>query len=119
MAKVRVVEGFYATQIKKKNNLIRDLGFTKLNAELHLSKVKKWDLLEDNVWVTTQKKYYKHFSDFFTNQEGYIKQIMYLVCLMQWEFSLIHMRGGFSLTADLKSLKAVLLHNGNTHPSIT
>ncbi|XP_076368621.1 uncharacterized protein LOC143255990 [Tachypleus tridentatus] len=49
------------------NDLIRDLDLTKLNAELLTSRLKKWDLFDESVQVTGQRKCYQHFSSFFTH----------------------------------------------------
>ncbi|KAL7868474.1 hypothetical protein SRHO_G00098580 [Serrasalmus rhombeus] len=63
---------YYPNQ-KDLNDLIRDLGLTKSNAELLTSRLKQWNLLDESVQVTD---------------------------------------------SSCKSLKAVLLHNGNKYPSL-
>ncbi|XP_069960842.1 uncharacterized protein [Cherax quadricarinatus] len=37
------------------NDLIRDLGLTKSNAELFISRLKEWDLVDESVQVTCQR----------------------------------------------------------------
>ncbi|XP_076361990.1 uncharacterized protein LOC143252949 [Tachypleus tridentatus] len=52
------------------NDLIRDLGLTRLNAELLTSRLKERDLLDESVQVANQMKHHQHFSSFFTCQDG-------------------------------------------------
>ncbi|XP_076318645.1 uncharacterized protein LOC143229774 [Tachypleus tridentatus] len=52
------------------NDLISDLGLTKSNAELLTSRLKEWDLLDESVQVASQRKRHRHFSSFFTRQDG-------------------------------------------------
>jgi hypothetical protein len=52
------------------NDLIRDLGLTKSKAELLTSRLKQWNLLEDSVQVTNQRKRHQSFSIYFRLQEG-------------------------------------------------
>ncbi|XP_076348406.1 uncharacterized protein LOC143246067 [Tachypleus tridentatus] len=51
------------------NDLIRDLGLTKSNVELLTSRLKEWDLLDENVQLTSQRKSHRHFSNFFIHQD--------------------------------------------------
>ncbi|XP_061433736.1 uncharacterized protein LOC133359273 [Lethenteron reissneri] len=55
---------------KHLNDLIRDLGLTKSNAELLTSRLKQWNLLDESVQVADQRKHYQHFCSFFTRQDG-------------------------------------------------
>ena len=41
---------------KEFNDLIRDFGITKFNAELLTSRIKQWALLDESVQVTDQRK---------------------------------------------------------------
>ena len=50
------------------NNLIREMGLTKLNAMLLMSRLKQWDLLHNRVRVTSQRKRHCDFSRFFSLQ---------------------------------------------------
>ena len=50
--------------------LIRDLALTKSSAELLISRLKKWDLLDDSVRVISQRKRHRDFSVFFTLRDG-------------------------------------------------
>ena len=48
--------GPYFPNQKDISNLIRDLGLTKFNAELLTSRLKQWNLLDESVQVTDQRK---------------------------------------------------------------
>ena len=50
---------YYPNQ-KHLNDLIRDLGLTKSNAELLTSRLKQWNLLDDTVQVTEQRKRHRN-----------------------------------------------------------
>ncbi|KAL6481937.1 hypothetical protein MHYP_G00100170 [Metynnis hypsauchen] len=62
---------YYPNQ-KDLNDLIRDLGLTKSNAELLTSRLKQWNLLDESVQVTGQSKRHQVFSTFFSHQDGLI-----------------------------------------------
>ncbi|KAM5191561.1 uncharacterized protein ACMZJ9_000347 [Mantella aurantiaca] len=47
------------------NDLIRDLGLTKSNAELLISRLKQWNLLDESVQVTEQRSRHQTVSIFF------------------------------------------------------
>ena len=100
------------------NDLIRDLNLTKSGGELLISRFKQWNLLDDSVQITTQCKRHQDYSSYFTVQDA--------VCFCN------DVRGLFDsigipydpsnwclfIDSSSKSLKAVLLHNGNIYPSI-
>ena len=52
----------YFPNQKDVNDLIRDLGLTKSNAELLTSRLKQWNLLDESVQVTDQRKRHQTFS---------------------------------------------------------
>ena len=54
---------YYPNQ-KDLNDLIRDLGLTKSNAELLTSRLKQWNLLDDSVQIADQRKRHQAFSSF-------------------------------------------------------
>ncbi|KAL7851918.1 hypothetical protein SRHO_G00177030 [Serrasalmus rhombeus] len=60
---------YYPNQ-KDLNDLIRDLGLTKSNAELLTSRLKQWNLLDESVQVTGQRKRHQVFSTFVSHQDG-------------------------------------------------
>ena len=100
------------------NDLIKDLGLTKSNAELLTSRLKQWNLVHDSVKVSGQRKRHQAFSSFFTKVEGlcYCKDVIGLFKAIGIPFSVCEWR--LFIDSSSKSLKAVLLHNGNTFPSL-
>ena len=56
----------YHPNQKDINDLVRDLSLTKSNAELLISRLKQWDLLDDSVRITSQRKRHCGFSMFYT-----------------------------------------------------
>ena len=110
-------KSYYPNQ-KDLNDLIRDLGLTKSNAELLTSRVKQWTLCDDSVQITKRRKRHQSFSSFFTMQNAScfcnkINGLFYSIgipCIpSKWR------RFIDSLST---SLKAVLLHNGNQYPPL-
>ena len=108
---------YYPNQ-KDLNNLIRDLGLTKSNAELLTLRLKQWNLLDDSVQITEQHKRHQSFSSFFTMQNAIcfcnnVSGLFYSIgipCIpSEWRLF---------IDSSSKSLKAVLLHNGNKYPSL-
>ena len=51
----------YFPNQKDVNDLIRDLGLTKFNAELLLSRLKQWNLLDESVKAQIRESVKKHF----------------------------------------------------------
>ena len=83
---------YYPNQ-KDLNDLIRDLGLTKSNAELLTSRLKQWNLLDDPVQITEQRKRHHSFSSFFTMLVGFFTQLEFLVFPVNGAFLLtIHQR---------------------------
>lgn len=82
------------------------------------SRLKQWNLLSSEVKVTYQRKRQLTFSTYFTLREG--------ICYCHDITALFEAIGIPCTTTDWRmfvdssqrSLKAVLLHNGNAHPSI-
>lgn len=98
------------------NDLIRDLGLAKASAELLTSRLKQWNLLDPSVKITSQRKRHHAFSIFFTLENGLcfcnnvtaLFQEIGIPCNPQ-EWRLF-------IDSSNRSLKAVLLHNGNQLP---
>ena len=92
---------YYPNQ-KDLNDLIRDLGLTKSNAELLTSRLKQWNLLDDSVQITEQRKRHQSFSSFSpckmqfgfaTMLVGFFTQLEFLVSVVNGVFSLtVHQR---------------------------
>ena len=100
------------------NDLIRDIGLTKSNAEILTSRLQEWNLLDKSCKVSEQRKRHASFSQFFTlrdqlcychNVGGLFKEIGFSYDPRDWRLF---------IDSSSKSLKAVLLHNGNKYPSI-
>ena len=100
------------------NDLVREMALTKSNAELLISRLKQWDLLDDNVRITFQRKRHRGFSTFFSFRDGlcYCHDIRGLFEAMRISCN----TSDWQLIIDIssRSLKAVLLHNTNKCPSI-
>lgn len=100
------------------NDLVRDLNLPKSKAEILGSRLKQWNLLEDDVKITDQRERHKIFSSFFTKEAG--------ICYCNSVTDLFEEIGMPCIPSDWrlfidsssKSLKAVLLHNGNQFPSL-
>ena len=108
----------YFPNQKDLNDLIRDLGLTKSNAELLISRLKQWNLVDDSVQVTDQRKRHQRFSNFFSQRDGLcfcndvagLFQAIGIACNpIEWRLF---------IDSSSRSLKAVLLHNGNNYPSL-
>src|SRR6218665_1370158 len=63
-------KGHASPNQKDVSDLIRDLGLTKSNAELLLSRLKQWNLLDESVQVTDQRKRHETLYNFFSRQDG-------------------------------------------------
>lgn len=100
------------------NDLIRDLGLTKSNAELLTSRLKQWNLLDTSVKVAAQRKRHQRFSSFFTLTDGFC--FCHNVIGLFETIGIVHNPAEWRLFIDSssRSLKAVLLHNGNKYPSL-
>jgi hypothetical protein len=100
------------------NDLVRDLGLTKEKAELLGSRLKQWNLLDRECKTSVYRKRHQDFSQFFA-MDGVLCYCTN-VCGLFEEMGLTHKSDEWRLFIDSssKSLKAVLLHNGNKFPSI-
>ncbi|KAL4706484.1 hypothetical protein ACJJTC_015682 [Scirpophaga incertulas] len=100
------------------NDLIRDLNLPKSKAELLASRLKQWNLLNSDVRISRQRKRHEEFSCFFSKEDGLcfchdvkglFEEIGIPCYTTEWRLF---------IDSSTKSLKAVLLHNGNKFPSI-
>ncbi|KAI5725091.1 hypothetical protein M8J77_010864 [Diaphorina citri] len=101
------------------NDLIRDLNLSKLASELLASRLKEKNLLEEGTAVTFYRRRETEFLEFFsqegelvfcTNIEGLLKKMGLS------EYS--HVNWRLFIDSSKRSLKCVLLHNGNDLGSI-
>jgi hypothetical protein len=99
------------------NDLISDLNLPKSVAELLGSKLQKWNLLKENVRISVYRQMLKDLVQFFKLERGLV------ACTdidgPKQTLNINHTHLDWRLI-DLSnwSLKAVLLHNGHTLPSI-
>ncbi|XP_073436570.1 uncharacterized protein [Dendrobates tinctorius] len=108
---------YYPNQ-KDLNNLIRDLGLTKSNAELLTFSLKQWNLLDESINVAHQRKHHQTFASFFSQQEGLcfcnnvaglFEAIVIMCNSSEWNLF---------IDSSSRSLKAILLHNRNKYLSL-
>ena len=100
------------------NDLIREMALTKSNAELLISRLKQWDLLDEGVRITSRRKRHRGFSTFFSFREGlcYCYDIRGLFETIGIPCNTSDWR--LFIDSSSKSLKAVLLLKTNKCPSI-
>jgi hypothetical protein len=100
------------------NDLIRDLDLPKSKAELLGSRLQQWNLLNENVRISVYRKMHEDPVQFFKMERGLVA-CTDIDGLMQ-TISINHDPLEWRLFIDSSnlSLKAVLLHNRNTLPSI-
>lgn len=100
------------------DDLIRDLGLTKSNAEILTSRLKEWNLLDPSCRVTTARKRHQRFSTYFSVEKGlcFCNDVNKLFEEIDIEYHPQDWR--LFIDSSSRSLKSVLLHNGNMYPSI-
>ena len=100
------------------DDLVRDMGLTKSNAELLTSKLKKWNLLDLSCQSSSSRKGHERFSRYFS-MTGFLYFCSDVDNLFE-EFGIAHDPREWRLFIDRSSrcLKCILLHNGNQYPSI-
>lgn len=100
------------------DDLVRDLGLTKSNAELLTSRLKEWNLLDHSCRTSKYRKRHETFASFFvvTDSLCYCHDVRGLFDDIGIEHNPEEWR--LFIDSSTKSLKAVLLHNGNRFPSI-
>ena len=100
------------------NDLARSLYLSKLQSELLASRFKQWNLVQEDVRITSFRNRNKDLASFFDmeNKSCYCTNISGLFT----SFGLPYNPSDWHLFIDSskRSLKGVLLHNGNEYPSI-
>ena len=100
------------------NDLARDLYLSKQQSELLASRLKQWNLVQEDVRITSFRNRNKDLASFFDmeNKLCYCTNIPGLFTSL----GLPHNPSDWRLFMDSskRSLKGVLLHNGNKYPSI-
>jgi hypothetical protein len=100
------------------NDLVPDLELSKSKAELLVSRLKQWNLLEKNVPISSFRSRHQQLGPFFRKEDDLV--FCYDVDGLMNTLGIKHDPQEWRLFLDSSklSLKAVLLHNGNQHPSI-
>lgn len=100
------------------NDLVRDLNLSKEKSEILSSRLKQWNLLANDVRISSFRTRNNRLIPFFKdeNQLCYCTNVEDLFSAL----NLIHDPSEWRLFIDAskRSLKTVLLHNGNKYPSI-
>jgi hypothetical protein len=100
------------------NDLVRDLKLTKNQSELLASRLQGWNLLNVDARVTYFRKRTADLTHLFTTSGElcYCNDIPSLFMKLGIEHHTHEWR--LFIDASKSSIKAVLLHNGNVHPSV-
>ncbi|XP_076308654.1 uncharacterized protein LOC143224076 [Tachypleus tridentatus] len=95
---------YYSNQ-RDLNDLIRDRGLTKSDAELLTSRFKECDLLDVSVQVVSQRKHHQHFQASSLVKMGSASATMYPVCVRQLELPVTRTSGASSLITHPEASK--------------
>jgi hypothetical protein len=100
------------------NDLVRDLSLTKESAEVLGSRLKEWNLLAGDTRISFYRTRHQNLSAFYqmSNTMCYCTDINGLMTELGCEYKSDEWR--LFIDSSKSSLKAVLLFNGNTKPSI-
>lgn len=100
------------------NDLVRDLDLPKTKAELLGSRLQQWNLLEKGVKVSIYRKRESTLTNFFAADGDLV--FCHDIPGLMVELNLPYTPDKWRLFIDSSktSLKAVLLYNGNEHPSV-
>ncbi|GBM62822.1 hypothetical protein AVEN_212166-1 [Araneus ventricosus] len=98
------------------NGLVRDLDLSKTEVEILASRLQRWNLLEENIRVTSFCTCRLLFESFFKKEESLV--FCYIDGLLK-ELGIAHEPNEWWLFIDASKLilKAGLLNNGNELPS--
>lgn len=99
-------------------DLVRDLGLTKEKAEILCSRLKNRHLIKDDVKVTFPRKRHADLESFFKKSDDLVYCCNIEEVLKYLKLPLDSSAWRLFIDSSKHSLKAVLLHNGNKHPSI-
>ena len=100
------------------NDLACDLYLSKQQSELLVSRLKQWNLVQEDVRITSFRNQNKDMTSFFD------MEIKFCYCInipgLFTSFGLPYNPSEWRLFIDSskRSLESVLLHNGNKYPSI-
>ena len=109
---------FYRNTQEESNVLFRDLDLARSKTELLGSRLQEWNLLKENVRISVYRKMYEDL-DQFLKMERVLVAYTDIDGLMQTHSIKSHSSALATFIDSSKLiLKAILLHNGNTLPSI-
>ena len=105
------------------DDLTRDLSLTKAKAEILSSRLKEWNLLALSCKIFKPRKRHVAFANFYAmSSDSDHPSLCYCTDIqgLFQEIGIAYSASDWSLFIDSskRSLKAVLLHNGNVYPSI-
>ena len=100
------------------NDLVRDLMLSKQRSEILASRLSEWKLLHPSTKVTAFRTRNEELAKFFKMSDSicHCINVSGLMTAMKIEYSDKDWR--LFIDSSVSSLKAVLLHNGNSNPSI-
>lgn len=100
------------------NDLCRDLSLSQRQSELLASRLSEWNLLQTDVRITAFRQRGAKASKYFSSRDGlcYCCDIEGLFCYLNMNHDPTQWR--LFIDSSKRSLKAVLLHNGNNYPSV-
>lgn len=102
------------------DDLVRDMALPKGKAEIMTSRLKQWNLLDPSVKISSYRNRHMRFSPFYEFCDSlllcFCTDVSKLFNAMEIEYIPSDWR--LFIDSSVKSLKAVLLHNGNVYPSI-
>jgi len=102
----------------KLNDLVRDLNLSKFKAEILGSRLQQWNLLHKSTRISIFRQRHEEFSQYFKLEnrvvyccdvEGLMNKLRIIFIPSEWRLF---------IDSSKRSLKAVLLHNGNVKPSV-
>jgi len=109
---------FHRITQEELSDLIRDLDLPKCKAELLGSRMQQWKLLKENVRIFVYFKRYEDLVQFFKMERGLFSYIDIDGLMQTLNINHIPLDWRLFIDSSKLSLKAVLLHNSNTLPSI-
>jgi hypothetical protein len=109
---------FHRITQEELNDLFRDLNLTKSKAELLDSRLQQWNLLKEHGKISVYHKRHEDLVQFFKMEKGLVActDIDGLMQTLNINYNPLDWR--LFIDSSKLSLKTVLLHNGNTLPSI-